>query len=389
MSKTPRMLVVTTVAGTVLAFLVPHIKRLQAQGVEVEVASNAGNRTVTQAIEEQGIAVHHVPFRRRLLATGNLSGLGRLVRLIREGEYKAVHVHTPVAGFLGRLAARLADPRARTVYTAHGFHFHQGQSRLRNAPFVLLEKLAGRWTDYLVVINREDEEAARRYRIVPEGRVYHVPGVGLDLEAWSPEAVSAEEVDRIRKELELDADAALFVMVAEFNPGKRHRDALRALAGLGRPDVHLALAGKGRLMGEMQALARKLRVADRVHFLGARRDVPALMRAASAVVLPSEREGLSRSALEALALEVPLIGSNARGVRDLVEGGAGLTVEVGDVEALARAMAWVLDHPEEVCAMAARGRRRAKAYALPRVLEALDRIYGTVLGAQNTPTATG
>ncbi|MGC9530121.1 MAG: glycosyltransferase [Candidatus Bipolaricaulaceae bacterium] len=157
-----RVLVATTVAGTVQAFLLPHIARLKERGVEVEVACNTRNRAVTGRIRDHGVVVHHLPLRRQPLSWGNLRGFFRSVKLIRRGGYTAVHVHTPVAGFLGRLAARLGDPRAVTLYTAHGFHFHPGRSWLGNLPFLALERLAGRWTDYLMVINRQDQAAARR-----------------------------------------------------------------------------------------------------------------------------------------------------------------------------------------------------------------------------------
>jgi len=375
-----RVLVVTTMAGTVRAFLLPHIRRLQAQGFEVDVACNARSRSAKEVTEDEHIPLHDLPLQRRPLAPGNLRALWRLVRLIRRRGYDIVHVHTPVAGLIGRLAARLADARVRTIYTAHGFHFHKGQTLLKSLPLVVCEKLAGRWTDYLVVINREDEAAAKRYRLVPQDRLRYVPGVGVDLEAFHPGKIEEDEVVRVRQELGLAAEESLFVIAAEFNPGKRHADALRAFAKLGREDAHLALAGAGRLQQEMAALAVRLGVAERVYFLGFRRDLPALMRASVATVLPSEREGLSRTVLESLALEVPVIGADARGIRDLVGDDAGILVPVGDVAALSRALTWVLQHPEEAKAMGGRGRVKMQEFALRRVLELLDRLYAEALG---------
>jgi glycosyltransferase involved in cell wall biosynthesis len=98
------------------------------------------------------------------------------------------------------------------------------------------------------------------------------------------------------------------------------------------------------------------------------------------VVLPSEREGLSRSVMEAMSLEVPVVGSDARGVRDLLEGGHGLVFPVGDTAALARAMAWVLDHPHESEEMARRARRRVEEFSLERVVRAHHELYAEALG---------
>src|SRR5262249_22933246 len=159
-------------------------------------------------------------------------------------------VHSPVAAFVARLALRHLRKRGkpRVIYTAHGFHFYEGRCRLRGALFRTLEQCAGRWTDFLVVINREDEQAARRYGIVPPARVRYMPGIGVDRWRYSAGAGSEADVARVRQELGVGSADRLFLMVAEFIARKRHRDALDALARLRRPEACLALAGAGPLL---------------------------------------------------------------------------------------------------------------------------------------------
>jgi glycosyltransferase involved in cell wall biosynthesis len=108
-------------------------------------------------------------------------------------------------------------------------------------------------------------------------------------------------------------------------------------------------------------LAARLGLTERVHFLGHRDDIPALIRASQATLLPSEREGLPRSIMESLCLEVPVIGSDIRGIRDLLADGAGLMYTVGDIKGLAAAMDWILGHPREAALMARRGREQLMA----------------------------
>jgi len=386
--KPHRVLIVTTVAGTVRGFLLPHIDRLRERGFDVEVACNVQSEQKRRVLRARGIEVHHLPLRRRLWSVRNLLGFWRLVRLIRKRGYRVVEVHTPVAAFLGRLAARVADPRIRTIYFAHGFHFHSGRSPLRNLLYILLEKLAGRWTDRLLVINREDEAAAGRYRLVPPDRVRYVPGIGVDMSRYDPDNVSAEEIARARNELRLEDGQPLLVMAAEFNPGKRHRDAIRALALMERQDVHLALAGVGPLVQATRDLAHQLGVSTRVHVLGFRRDLPVLMRASVATILPSQREGLSRTVMESLCLEVPVVGADVRGIRDLVGDDAGILVPVGDVCSLAGAMTWVVEHPNEAREMGRRGRARMAGYDLERVLELRDALYEEIVGTADQTRQT-
>src|SRR5439155_25929432 len=166
--------------------------------------------------------------------------------LVTREAYDIVHVHTPVASFLARYALRgiRARRRVRVVYTAHGFHFHSGAPAYRNAAYKLLERTAGRWTDHLVVINREDYEAARALRIVPREHLECMPGIGVDRELLDPIRIGGASIAATRANLGLGRDDLLLLMIAEFTPCKRHADALAAFARLqDLQHVHLALAG--------------------------------------------------------------------------------------------------------------------------------------------------
>jgi len=383
----PKLLFVATVSVTLRSFLLPYARYFRSLGWRVDGAADgvSGCPSCAAAFD----AVHEVPFSRNPLAVPSLVTAARRLRLLAEAEkYDLVHVHTPVAAFVTRLALRRLRSRGlRVVYTAHGFHFFEGGPPLRNALFLALEKLAGSWTDRLVVINGEDETAARRHRLVPPERLRLFPGVGVDTAAFARESVSPECVAAVRKEMRLPEEAPFFLMVAEFNPGKRHRDLLRAFAGLPprAPAPHLVCAGEGALLEETKRLAAEFGVAERVRFPGYRRDVKVLLKGAAALVLPSEREGLPVSVLEALAMETPVIGADARGIRDLLRDGCGLLVPVGDVRALCDALCQVLARPEEARARAERGRRRAREMDISRLLALSEELYRELLETGGSP----
>jgi len=376
----PRVLVVAAHDTTIVQFLLPHIQRLEAMGMEVVLAYQPRMRIASQRIEALGIARHEVAFARTPLSLSNLRALLQLRTVLRSTHFDVVHVHMPVSGWIGRLAARLFSPGSTVIYTVHGFRFYDGGPLLSNALFIFLERIAGRWTHYLEVMNEEDARNARKYRIVPSDRVRCVPGVGVDVDELSPARVSERQVAAIRQELGLGDDDFLVTMVAAFLPRKRHSDALAALARLGEANVHLALAGDGPEMERVGAYSRQLRLANRVHFLGVRMDVPALMRASKAVILPSQLEGLPRCITESLALEVPAIGSDIRGTRELLSEGCGVLVPVGNIDALARAVHWVVTHPREAAEMARLGRSKVEAsYSLLRALNMTECLYREVL----------
>jgi len=375
-----RLLIVTTVPATLAAFLLPFARHFREQGWQVD-AMTRGDTTrpeVAAAFDH----VWPVEWSRSPLSPQNLLRTPRIVREIVEREgYDLVHVHTAVAGFVTRYALRSVrrQGRPKVIYTAHGFNFDQNIPLHKNVAFLSLEKLAGRWTDYQVVINRQDEAAARRYRIVPPERVCYMPGIGLDLGVYQAGTIAESDVARVRQGLGVAPAAPLLLMVAEAIPRKRPADALRAFASLECRAAHLALAGEGPLVEPLRQLATDLRIQDRVHFLGFRRDVPALMRASVAVILPSRAEGLPRSVMEAQSLEVPVIGTDIRGVRDLLADGKGLMFKVGDVEGLAHAMTWVLRNPDEARAMAQRGRAQMATYDLHRIIALHDELYAKAL----------
>jgi glycosyltransferase involved in cell wall biosynthesis len=374
-----RLLQVSTMAITLRSFLVPLANHFKSHGWQVDaLAHGAESSAGLECFRNR----REIGWSRKPWNPFSLSrAMSRVREVARDGDYHLVHVHTPIAAFITRLAlARLRRTgKPKIIYTAHGFHFYRGGHPLKNAVFLTLEKLAGRWTDYLVVINREDEEAAKRHRIVPPGRLRYMPGIGVDTEHYAPGSVDENEVAEIRTGLGLPPAAPLFLMIAEFNPGKRHRDALRAFACLPDKRPHIALAGDGPLLACMRDLAGELGIAQRVHFLGHRSDIAALIRASVATILPSEREGLPRSVMESMSLGVPVIGSDIRGMRDLLGQGGGLLCPVGNVEELSQAMLWILQHPQEALAMGAEGREIVKEYDIRQILKLHEELYDQAL----------
>jgi glycosyltransferase involved in cell wall biosynthesis len=344
----PKLLIVTTVASTLRAFLLPYARHFREKGWTVDALSSGFDAHAGSECCSAFDRCHEISFSRSPLNRGNFGKTGKRIREIAAEGYDIVHVHTPVAAFVTRMALR--DLRGKTdgpkvVYTAHGFHFYRGGNPLKNTAFIALERLAGRWTDHTVTLNREDREAALAHRIARRDTLSLFPGIGLDFSRWSAGNVDVSAIRNARLNLGLEKNDELFLMAAEFIPRKRHRDALRALAMTGRKNFHLAFAGTGPLEPQMKRLAFETGIAPRVHFLGARDDVPLLMLSSRATVLSSEREGLSRSVMESVCLGVPVLGADARGIRDILTPERGTLFPVGNPAALAAAMILATDDP--------------------------------------------
>jgi glycosyltransferase involved in cell wall biosynthesis len=370
------ILIVTTIPDTISAFLLPFIEHFRDRGWRVDgMAQGINNFPECIAACDK---IWDIEWSRNPLEPKNFfSAAPKIKQLIRQEKYTLVHVHTPVAAFVTRWAINSLpkQERPQVIYTAHGFHFYRGGNYLKNAIFLNLEKLAGKWTDFLVTINREDEEAAKTYGLVEKERIVYMPGIGVDLQLYDRQGIPSQELERVRQEIGISPDTPLFICIAEFIPRKRHRDILEAFAQLKITNVALAFAGEGTTMKAMENLAVELGIGDRVYFLGYRRDIPALIQSASAILLVSAQEGLPRSILEALAMGVPVIGSNIRGIKDLLREERGILVPVGDTQAIAKAMAWIVEHPEEALLMGQRGRNTAHQYDLQTIIAQHEILY--------------
>ncbi len=374
-----KLLIITTIPGT-LDFFLPLTKHLRANGWQVDAM--AKELSTDKEYPDLFDRVWEVEWSRNPLDPKNLLAAPQQIRQVFAREqYNLVNVSTPVAAFVARYALNnwRKQGKLKLIYTAQGFHFYQGGAPHKNAIFLGLEKIAGPWTDYLVVVNREDESAAKRYGLMSADRVRYIPGTGINVDRFNPDAISAAEIVGVRQELGLAPENPLFLSVAEFIPRKRPGDILKAFAQLDRPDVHLALAGDGRIFQEIQQLAIELGIQNQVHFLGRRRDIPVLMRASVATLIASAHEGLPNCVMESLCMETPVIGTEIRGTRDLLVGGNGLLVKLGDTNGMAEAMAWILDHPDEAQKMGKRGRKDMVNYDVPHILKLYESLYSEAL----------
>ncbi len=316
---------------TLYHFLLPLMRAEQAAGHEVVGVCSDG--PWLHKVREQGFRTVPVSIARNLNPLCHWMSYRRLVRLFRDERFDMVHVHTPIAALLGRLAAKRAGV-GRIVYTAHGFYFHERMAPWKRALFVALEKWGGRYTDILFTQAEEDAESARRLGLC-RGSVIEAIGNGVDPERFAPAADGGEARRRLRAELDTPEDAVVVMMTGRMVAEKGYPELFAAMAG---QDAILWAAGE-RLESDHAAPVDAAGVPPNVRLLGHRPDVPDLLRAADIFTLPSHREGMPRSIIEAMMAGLPVIATNIRGSREeVVAGETGLLVPVADREALARAI---------------------------------------------------
>jgi lipopolysaccharide/colanic/teichoic acid biosynthesis glycosyltransferase/glycosyltransferase involved in cell wall biosynthesis len=372
-----KALFVTTVPETMRAFLLPFSDMLKKAGWEVHAAASGIDKEgeLLESFDE----LHNISFSRvfpKALLLSPITVLQTLSLQIKE-RFSIVHVHTPIASFITRLSLSLLGKRRPVIiYTVHGFHFHPLGGRLSNKLFFFAERFAARFTDFMVVINEEDYSISLKESFPVRKAVLHIPGVGVDTSYFNPSRVEKSEIDCFRKRHGISEFGKVFVMVAEFNKGKKHDVALKAMKLLEQRDVVMIFAGEGKLRQRHESLAAKMGLLGKVRFIGFEKNMPVLLAASDCMVLPSMREGLPRSVMEAMAMGKPVIGSDIRGIRDLLKDGAGLLVPPNDYVALAEAMTRIIEEPEKAAEMGKIGRKRIEEkYDISMIMEQLISLY--------------
>jgi len=338
------------------------LEGLPAHGVESILAAPEGS-----AIAEG--ARPYVADLRALRMGGDLDVglLMRLKRVIRETAPDLVHVHSRRGADLwGGLAARLSG-----------------------TPAVLSRRVDNPEPRWLVALKYRPY---RRVVTISEGIRRVLLGEGLDPAkvVCVPSAIRADEYaapcdrDAFRRELGIPGDAPVAGMVAQLIHRKGHRHLIAALPAVLRehPAMHVAVFGQGPLRAELERQARKAGIAAHLHFLGFRTDLPQCLGCLDLLVHPADMEGLGVSLLQGAAAGLPLIGSRAGGIPEIVrDGESGLLIAPGDVDALARAMNRLLGDRELARRLGEGGRRLvAERFDVRAMVAGNLAVYRDVLG---------
>lgn len=334
-----KILYVTTIGGT-MDFFESFIKQLLEEGHAVDIATNENNSKVPECYREWGCAVYQVDTYRSPLNIGNLKAINQIKALVAKEKYDIVHCHTPIAAMCTRIACREARKHGTKVfYTAHGFHFYKGAPLKNWLLYYSVEKLCAHFTDVLITINQEDYALAQKK--MKAKRVEYVPGVGIDLSKFGQTTVDKSVK---RKELGVPDDATFLLSVGELNKNKNHETVIRAIKDL---DVYYIIAGKGDLQDHLQSIIDGFGMTERVKLLGFRRDVAELYQAADIYVLPSIREGLNVSVMEAMASGLPVVCGCIRGNTDLIDEDGGALFEPQSIADCKKVIENVLDRNKE------------------------------------------
>jgi glycosyltransferase involved in cell wall biosynthesis len=330
--------------------------------VALAVGMNASEGAFVERARRQACRLIDVPTLVREPAPArDLRAVVTLVRLLRQRRAAIVHTHTSKAGFIGRLAARLARTPA-IIHQPHGHIFYGYYGRAVTALYVALERIAARWSDRLITLtDREIEEhlalgIGRRpqFVTVPSG----VPTA--ELRARAPGRAAA------RAALGLPDDAFVVAALGRLVPVKGFDLLVEAMPALlaAVPEAHAIVIGDGPEETALAALARRLGVSARVRLHGASADPATILAGVDVLAAPSRNEGMGRALVEAMALGVPVVGADVGGIPSVVgDDEAGRLVPPNDVAALAEALVELGRDPSIRAKLAEVARERAETFS--------------------------
>lgn len=346
-----KILQICAIDLTVSKLLAPLINKSNCQGFETHVAcSDTG---FTKELRNQFSHVHNIKIERRISPLKNVLTIIQLIKLIRKEKFDIVHVHTPVAAVLGRVAAKIAGVE-NIIYTAHGFYFHEGMSPRQYKVFYKIEKLFAKYlTDWLLLQSKEDYQLAVDNNFISQERAIHLSN-GVDLvNRFNPTIIEEGKTLKLKQELGLKEDDIVFTFIGRLVREKGILELLKAFKKVSEihPNAKLLLIGDlSHSERDQNAIKeiKKLLNQSNIEHLGFRNDTEYLLNVSDVFVLPSYREGLPRSIIEAMAMNNAIIATNIRGCREeVMEGTNGFLIERKSIKELKEAMIKMIEQPEE------------------------------------------
>jgi glycosyltransferase involved in cell wall biosynthesis len=353
---------------------------LSGRGATVQIVSML-SKIAEHPQLSAGVSVSTLGMTRGRWTPGDLV---RYVRTVRALRPDIVHSHL----FHANLLARVGRPFVHTplVCTAHNTAEHPEHAKsapMRTRLRELAYRFSDRWCNLTTQVSAEGAERYVAIGATPASKMQFVPNA-VDCQRFRPDP---ELRRRVREELGL-GEVFTWIWIGRIEEQKDPWTLLQAfrVATASATPCVLLVVGSGSLEKEMRQRATSLGIASKVHFLGLRRDVPALLNGADAYVLSSIREGFPMVLLEAAASGLPLVSTTA-GAEAVVADRSGWVVGLRDPDALAERMCALMAlSPDRRRAMGAEGRNFVSSkFALSTVLDTWERVYASLLEKKGLP----
>ncbi len=323
-------------------------------------------RTELGELRKKGeVDLIELPMCRQIVPLTDLVCFLKLLRIIRKGKFELVHCHSSKAGFLGRLATKLAAPGTPTIYSPNAMALNI--SRL----YKYLEKFASYFTDRIIAAANSEKQEIVENRIIAPSKIVTI-SLGVDIPL-------REKSSRLRDELKLSPQTILVVSVARCTRQKDPLTFLKAGEILMRQerDVHFAWLGNGELENEVKEFIQAHNLQDAASFIGNRRDTQELLSGADIFALASLYESFGYVTCEAMAWGIPVVATDVVGTQSVVINEVtGFLVPPQNADALADKIFCLAQDPALRSKMGENGKKRVlEAFSVRKMVTETEQLY--------------
>jgi len=349
-------------------------ERLDRRRFAISVVCIRANGPLMARYHDAGIPVHPFPMR-SLLGPRAVQQAIRLIRLFRSERTDVVHSHDAYTSVFATICARVAGVRG-VIASRRSWHSPHLQGRIMRA-----NRVAYRFAHRVVGNSPSVSRLVETEGGVPASRIVTIPNF-LDPQSFEP--LANEDRRRLLDEFGVPAGSFVVGIVARLSAVKDHATLLRAIASLVPtiPTLHCVLVGDGPERGRIDALARELGIADRVHLAGERPQLPNLHGLFDVSVLCSTSEAFPNSVLEAMAASRPVVATAVGGTPDAVrDEETGLLVPPSDPSRLAGAISRLFEDPSLRAELGHAGCAAARScYSASAVIGQVEALYTGLAG---------
>jgi len=341
------MIKICHIANTDIAvkfLLINQLKFLKSKGFNVHVV--CANGSLIKEIEQEGIKVKVINFNRGFNLFSHIGCLFKLCSYFKKEKFDIVHTHTPVPGLLGQLAAKKTGVPI-IINTIHGFYFSTNSGFIKKNILILIEKISAKYSDLIFSVSKGIKDTLIKEKICEGGLVKYL-GRDINMNRFDPEKFPKTQGKNIG-------------IVGRLVKEKGYIELFEAFKIVNKkyPEAKLFIVGPEEK--KRDKIDKDLYESDNIIFLGQRRDVEAFYSKIDIFVLPSYREGIGASLLEASAMTKPVIATDIQGCREAVDNGkTGILVPLKDINKLAEAIIYMLENPEKAREMGRAGREKIK-----------------------------
>jgi len=369
--------------GSFVKFLLlSQLKFLQKEGCDVYAVCSESKWI--DDIKKEGIKVKTIKMKRKISPFYDLITLCRLWNYFRKEKFDIVHTNNPKPGLLGQLAARMAGVPV-VVNTIHGLYFYINSSSSKRNFFLFIEKIAASCSDLIFSVNKENIDTLIKEKVARPEKIRYL-GNGVNIDKFNPERFSKEFISKKRKELNIPADFKVLGIVARLVKEKGYLDLFEAFKVVSKvfPDTILLVIGRkepDKKDSVNPETVKHYGIEKNVIFLGERDGIEQIYPLMNIFVLPSYREGLSVSILEAMAEKRPIVATDITGSREEIENGrSGILVPVKNPDRLAEAIILLLGNQNKAEELGENARLRVEKYFNETIIfDKIKREYEVLL----------